>query len=491
MRPEQMQTEEGTLPEGLQAMTIATGDVHLEVVAPFEFLADPIAHRLDDAEWCIQENVKSQEYVKQHYGVLLPTDTDIAPGPTEARMFPSYQMGGTSNYKGIKLHEYWCKPNSVHPEGRRAVWAKSKMLFEGPNPYKQLPYVMFRGVPIPGRFWPTSVAEQLRQPQTELNKARSQITENMQRTGNPALLVSRQANVHYSGVPGERIDFNDTVPNAVPSYLQPPAMPPYAIQEVERIEKAMQDISGQHEVTSAQVPTGVTAASAINLLMEADDTRLGPAIYDMEEQIGCAGTMLLQLVAEYWTDERTIMIAGEEHRLDQLAFKGAALKGNTHVEVQAGSMIPKSKAAKQAATQEMLNLIFQYQGQQPWKRSQMAKAFKDLEAGALAKVFGDVDVTEAQVHRENQEMSQEMPVQINVFDEHQEHIEGHEDFQRGPTYKKLGPLIAQIVENHVNEHRQQLMAAMAPMMQQQQEQHESAVEPPPPPQSKPASGGSK
>jgi hypothetical protein len=483
MRPHEM---EGELPQGLQAKTIATGDVHLEVVAPFEFLADPLAKRLDDAEWCIQENVKSQEYVKQHYGVVLPTDTDIAPGPTEARMFPSYQMGGTSNMKGIKLHEYWCKPNSTHAEGRRAVWAKGKMLYEGANPYKSLPYVMFRGVPVPGRFWPTSVAEQLRQPQTELNKARSQITENMQRTGNPTMLVSRQSNTVPSGVPGEVLMFDDTVQNAVPTYLQPPSMPPYTLQLVEKIEQAMQDISGQHEVSSAQVPTGVTAASAINLLQEADDTRLGPAIYEMEENLGETGQALLKLIAEYWSDERTIMIAGPEHELDQLAFKGAALRGNTHAEVQPGSMFPKSKAAKQAAISETLNHVFQYEGQQPWKKQKLAKVLKDLEAGDLAKLWGDVDASEAQIHRENQMISREQPLPINAYDDHEQHIEGHQDFQRGATYLKLGPIVGRIMENHVNEHREQLMAAMAPMVQQ-----ELPMEQPAQPNGAAASAGGK
>ncbi len=464
MRPHELQDEQGKLPEALQAKTIATGDVHVETVAPFEFLADPIAKRLEDCEWCIQESVKSQEYVREHYGVVLPTDTDIAPGPTEARMFPSYQMGGTSNYKGIKLHEYWCKPNATHPEGRRAVWAKGKMLLEGPNPYKALPFVMFTGIPVPGRFWPTSVAEQLRGPQTELNKIRSQILESAQRTGNPAMTVSRQANTIPAGVPGEIIMFDDTVPNSIPGYLQPPQMPAYVLQQQEKIEGSMEAIAGQHEVSNAQVPAGVKAASAINLLQEADDTRLGPAIYDMEETLGKAGGMLLELVAQYWTDERTIMIAGEDHAMDAMVFKGAALRGNTHVEVQAGSQFPKSKAARQAAIQDMLNLVFQYQGQQPMPKRQLAKVLKDLEAGGLEKLFGDIGTTEGQINRENQQISQGAQIPINAFDEHQEHIEGHEDFQRGPTYQNLGPLIAQLMEAHVKEHREQVLAATAPML---------------------------
>src|SRR4029077_3872525 len=107
--------------------------------------------------------------------------------------------------------------------------------------------------------------------------------ENAQRIGNPALLASRQANINYQGTPGERIDFDDTVPNAIPSYLQPPQMPAYVDKQQDRIEQSIQEISGQHEVSNAQVPAGVKAASAINLLLEQDDTRLGPAIYDMEE----------------------------------------------------------------------------------------------------------------------------------------------------------------------------------------------------------------
>src|SRR5215472_6499877 len=259
----------------------------------------------------------------------MEPDTDVAPGPVEGRLFPTYQMSGTSAYKGIKVAEYWCKPNSQHPEGRHAVWAKNKMLFEGPNPYREIPYVMFKGIPVMARFWPTSVAEQLRGPQMELNKLKSQILENVQRFGNPSILFSRQANINYSGVPGERIDYDDTVQNAQPTYLIPPPMPTYVIQEVEAIEKAIQEISGQHEVSKSTVPPGVKAASAINLLMEADDTRLGPRIYQMEEELAKSGERLLKLVAKYYTDERTVMIAGADHQLEALTFRGAALKENT------------------------------------------------------------------------------------------------------------------------------------------------------------------
>lgn len=451
----------GELPEGLEAKTIATGDVHVETVNPFEFYPDPIATELEDAEWCIQVAVKSSEYVKQHFDVDMSPDTDVDAGPAESRLFPSWQSGGSSSYKGVKLHEYWCKPNSKHPNGRRAVWAKGKMLLEEDNPYKCLPYIMFKGIPVPGRFWPTSTVEQLKGPQTELNKAKSQVTENAQRIGNPALLASKQANVQYQGAPGERIDFDDTTQNAIPSYLQAPQLPQYVVQQQDRAEASMQDISGQHEVSNAQVPAGVKAASAINLLQEADDTRLGPAIYDMEETLGEGGSRLLELVAKYWTDERTILIAGEDHRWDVIGFRGAALKENTHVEVQTGSAFPRSKAAKQAAIESMLALRLQY-GEQPLDPVAMQKILRDMEAGGLEKMFGDLSGDMAQVNRENQQMCSGMQLQIDAYDDNEVHIKGHTGFQKGSTYQQLEPPIKQIFEQHVMQHREQLAKAEAP-----------------------------
>jgi hypothetical protein len=450
------------VPDGHTEKILATGDVAIEVVSPFEFYPDPLAKEVEDAEWCIQVAVKSKDYVKAHYGVEMEGDTEVSAGPAESRLFPSFQMAGSSGYRGIKVSEYWCKPNSTYPQGLRAVWAKGKILAQEPNPYKCLPYVMFKGIGVPGRFWPTSTPEQLRSPQMELNKAKSQITENAQKVGNPALLAAKQANVQYSGRPGERVDFDDTVPNAIPSYLQPPSMPAYVLTQQDRIESSMQDISGQHEVSQAQVPTGVTAASAINLLQEADDTKLGPSIYDMEETLGVAGQKLLEIVARYWTTEKTILIGGEDSAWDAMVFKGAALKGNTHVEVQEGSMFPQSKASKQAAIQNVLGLALQY-SEQPLNPRDLRKVLQDYQTGSLEGLFGDVSKDESQVNRENGQFALGAQLTINAFDNHQAHIEGHEEFQKSASYGMLPPETHEAVEKHVVEHREQLLKAMGPM----------------------------
>lgn len=448
--------------------TIYQGGVCIDVRSPFELLPDPLAESLDSAEWIIEEVVQSEEYVFKHYGINLTGDTEVSAGPADSKYFPSWQMGGASNYKGIKVRELWMKPNSQFEEGRRVVWAKDKILIDEDNPYDGIPYVMFKGAPIPGRFWPSSVVEQLREPQIELNKIKSQIRENAQRIGNPALLKDRFSNVHYTGVPGEEITYDGTNPSGIPKYLEPPSMPVYVVQEIDRIEESIQEISGQHEVSNSQVPAGVTAASAINLLLEQDDTRLGPTISEMETQLGYAGRMVLELVAEYYSEERIIHVVGPDANYDFVSFKGEMLHGNTTVEVQAGSAFPTSKAAKQAGIRDLLTLMLQ-NGQTPDPRT-MRRIMRDFQIGGLEAFTEDISRDVGQVNREHWIMYQGQVLPINSFDNDAIHIDEHQDQMKSNRFFRADPRTQAIFFGHVELHKQRVAAQMQQQAEAQQQQ---------------------
>jgi hypothetical protein len=440
---------------------IAPGDVRVEVRSPFQMFIDPICDSFPDAEWVIEESVKSTEYVLRRYDVKLKADTNANPGLVEARMMggSSPQSGG--GYKGVKIREYWCKPSSEHPRGCRIVWAQNKILAQDENPFDAMPYVMLTGVPVPGRLWPMSVVELLRGPQTELNKVLSQMAENRNRVGNPTLLASKQAVQDpekfqdSTTLPGGVYYYDDIgSPNALIRYLEAPQLPEYVAQEPARIGGSIEDISGQHEVTNANVPPGVTAASAITLLQEADDTRLGLAMQDYEEQLGRFGEKVLKLVANYYTDARTIKLGGDDGAWEIFDFRGSMLRDNTHVEVQAGSAFPTSKAGKQAMIQDLMTYFVQ-SGNPPHGR-QLAQFLRDSGMGASDRLIQEYTTTETQVNRENTLMALGTPQTINDYDDDQGHIDGHQDFQRQSRYATFSPQVQQIIEQHVAMHRQRL-----------------------------------
>lgn len=462
-KPQRVDGATDEMKQAYESKPIGQGDVCIEVKSPFEVFPDPLATSLDDAEFLIEEIVRSPEYIEKHYGVKLEPD-DVAPlGPVESRIMTSFMGGGSDAYKGVKLYELWMQPCTDYPDGWRCVWAKDKIL-KKEVPFDPMPYVMFNGVRAPGRFWPTSIATQLRGPQTELNKIRSQIQENAMRVGNPSLLASREANVEYTGMPGERVDFSSTVQDAVPSFLQPPEVPVYVREEVNRITEAITEISGVHEVSKASVPSGVTAASAINLLQEADDTRIAPEIQDMEIALAIAGTKNLRLRAKYNDDERLIRIAGEDGAWDIRGYRGSMLGKEPQVEVQAGSGLPRSKAAKQAAMQEILALMFQY-GVKIDPRS-LRKFFKDYDVGAIEGLFDRISSDEAQVQREHRQLAEGFAVPIHSWDADDYHIEAHSDFQKSARYEKLPDPVRALFESHLQAHRERTVQQVNLQLQQ-------------------------
>lgn len=467
--------------EQIRVEDIAAGDVCVEVMSVFELYPDPLATSMEDLEWMIEEKIRSLEYVKRRY----PTDINDQPfepvadaqlpsGITEGWVGTGHLFSGSSsNYEGVKLREYWCKPNSQHPNGWWSVWANDTLL-RAEEPFDPMPYSKFGSVQVPGRFWSQAVTTNLRGPQHDLNTLRTQIKENARRIGNPALMKSRQANVEYHGVPGEVIEYDSTVQDPTPSYLLPPDVPVYMENEIGRIEKSIEEISGMHEVSRATVPTGVTAASAINLLQEADETRMGPEIQQMEKALAILGTKILKLRAKFNTDERLIKISGEDGNWDIFAFKGEMLGNDPRVEVQAGSAMPRSKAAKQAAMTETLGMMLQYGV--PVDERNLRKFLKDYEVGGLDRLFEGFTEDAKQVNRENRLLVNERLIPINAFDNHEFHVAEHTEFMKSSRFAGLPEAIQLRFDQHVKMHREymnniieQQMKAQAQEQQQQQQ----------------------
>jgi hypothetical protein len=472
--------------ETARAKTLFPGDVMVAVRSPFAIFPDPLAPEegLEDTDWLIEESIVSPAYIRDRYNVDLEADTSASAGVMESRM-PGLEGDGSK--VGVIVREFWARKCAEFPQGQKVVYAQGQVLEAGNNPYGWLPHVMFRGTPYPGRFWPTCFTEQSISPQTELNNIKSQIHENAARVGNPPLAKSRQADVSWDGLPGSVLEYNDTLQNSLPSFLQVPEMPAYIQNLVPELLDSISDSSGQHEVSQGAVPTGVTAAAAINLLQEADDTRIGPDIEDMEKSLADAGKRILQLVATYYTDGRILRIAGDEQSWTIIPdFKGAMLRGNTDVQVQAGSTMPRSKAAQQAAMQEMVGLLVQY-GYQMDQRS-LRRFFMDYGVGGLDRLTNEIDADEKQVAREHQKFQAGLTFLPNEWDAHELHIEAHNEFRKTTTFERLPPQTQQAIAQHVLAHQQTVQLQQQQQFQAQVQQEMAMAQAQAPPQT-PNEGG--
>lgn len=457
-----------------KAQKKATGDIRVEVVTPFELYPSPHATSMDDCEWIIEEKIRSKQYVEKMYGVRNPEeDASVPTGIVESR---SLQYDSSQQPKGVRVFEYYCRPNTEHPNGKWVVWINKQVVREvdGPDsPYAGFPYVMFSGVRVPGRFWPTSVTSQLRSPQTDLNKVQSQIRENALRIGNPPLYVSKQSGITYTGKVGGIVYYSDIVQNPIPQFGTPPELPAYMREQIRDIENSINEISGIHDISQGKVPTGVTAASAINLLMEADDTRLGPEIQLMEKSLAIAGEYILKLRAKWTSDTRIIRIAGDDGNWDVFDFKKDMLSNVMGVTVEAGSGMPHSKAAQQAAMQEILNMALQYGI--PLNPKAMKTFFKDFELGDIDKLFADLEKDDQQIQRENRRMYNGESFPVHQWDNNDMHIEGHEEEMKSSKFEKADTEVQGRFLAHLNEHLKKRSGAINAQLEAQQQEAAQAA----------------
>lgn len=462
----------------LEWQALARGDVALNVRSPFDIYVDPLCKEpsLEKCRWLIEVAVRDPDELYRRFGVKLEPDAAPTPGLVEARM-PGMSTEGKKS--GVTVWELWERPTSEHPKGRHAVWTKHAVLAYEANPTKGhgLPYDMYVARRIPGRFWGGSLVDQIRPLNRELNKSRSQMRDNATRIGNPALVKSRDdQNAEYTGAPGEIILVDPMTGQQggpiTPQYLQPPSLPGYVQQEPALISDAIDRGAHQSEVSRGMVPSGVTAASAIQLLQEADQTIIAYDARRFERWIEAIGQGILALIAEFYTDDRLLVIAGEDETWDVVEFRGGQWKNDVPtVRVKAGSLIPESPAARQAQMYQVLSLLVQHG--YPIDPISMAEFLRAFEAGGLERLVGEFSEDGRQVAWENQQLAAITsvpdpasgaypdgvePPPVNPWDNHEAHKRGIERVMKSRQWQLLSEASRQAHVAHWKEHDEAIKA---------------------------------
>jgi hypothetical protein len=472
----------------------ADGDFCYEMVTPFHlFVPDMMQEDIENQPYVIQLQTRTPEWVKLNYGM------DVPPNAMEASDILSdsfLNLVGASEFKKdtVLCYEVWVKPGNVTfmPEGGMFTIVGDKLVqFVKGNPYihQQYPYAKVPHIPT-GRFYGDSVINDLVAIQREYNRTRGQITEAKNKMGHPQLLSAKGAIVasKITTEPGQVIEYNLGYPTPEPLPLQ--SLPAHVLQEIDRLLMDFEDISGQHQVSKGQVPSGVTAATAINFLQEQDESMLSVTHDGIEEAFEKIGYQTLCYVKQYWDMPRQVKVVGKDGFYNVVSFAGANLRDNTDIRIEAGSSLPTSKAAKQAFLMDMMT-----QGFIPPE-----KGLELMDMGGVNRLYDEIRVDASQASRENMRMAavtqeqvsqyaatfvpkdpmtgQPNPngglvdpntgepladqagnpvappliVPVNSFDNHQTHIMMHNNYRKSQEYEQLPQEIKNLFEDHVNNH---------------------------------------
>lgn len=443
------------------------GDIDLAMVPAFEMSVDPNGNTMAESKWCVRTTSMTTEAVWEQYGVTVEAEYErTVADEVYSLVDASYDPRGGGSQQ-VAVHQMWMVPCRAAPKGLVVTWS-GKTILEDPMdyPYKHggLPFVEFDLLPgmgtREGRTWVTDLLPI----QADYNDARSREAA-QRRTITPKLLfptgsidqrniTSRVEAIPYVAV-GDK-----------PSWMIPDSG--WMAQHeagMNRARDEMSDRAGQSDVSGGKPQTGSQPAAAILALQEADDTKLAIAAKLMADAIQHVGLQILELVKQYWTEERLVRTWSAEGHLEVAEFSGSDIGGQLDVHVETENGVGRSKSAM---VQLAMDLWAQKIITDP---RHLLRIIQMPGADFLSDVL-NMDARQAQ--RENGELFTGEIVQVHAYDNHQIHITEHDNFRKGEEYRKLEE--AQLagdpqatktkaaIDGHVQAHYEQLNPQGAPQI---------------------------
>lgn len=447
-------------PDKVDVTTKSRGDFCIEPSTPFHvFVPDFDTEELEEQPYLLHVTTKSVEWVKATYpqfGGKVQANVNAASDLLDDSFMGMIGAQSPSSKNAVLCIEAWIKPKGhpLFPSGGMFQVVGDKVVnLVRPYPYKhgEFPFEKLEGIPS-GKFYGTSIIEDLVPLNREYNRTRSQIIENKNRMAKLQLMAPR-GSIEVQKItsePGQVILYTPGFNPPTPVPLQ--NLPAYVMNEIQQLQQDMDDISGQHEISRGQNPAQVTAATALSYLQEQDDTKLSGTIESLEAAIEKLGRHILSYASQYWSEPRLVRVMGRDGSFDAHVYKAADLGGNNDVRVEAGSALPTSKAAKQAFLMDLIKL-----GAIP-----IDNALQVLDIGGIEKVYEDYLIDVRQAQRENLRMADGQEILANDYDNHQVHVMTHNKFRKSQQFEILDPESKKIFQMHVELHQSALAASMPP-----------------------------
>ena len=416
----------------------------------------------------------------------------------EALAFTSEDGGsfhGSGTGETVTLYTHVELPSDAYPEGLVVTMASDDTVLEaGPSPFFDLvdgkksyysSLVQFSYRRVPGRLYAKTPGYDLMPKQDQLNRLESLIEMAIMKGVYTSWILPAGSSVaNLSGEPGQLVRYTPTGSSgAKPEVVTHPPFPPLLLQWYEQILKMFEELGGTFDAMKGNVPSGVSAGYAIQLLTERSYGRFGPVFANMERGYIELYRILIRLARQYFTEDRIRRIRGESGQWQIQKFSKADLSSALDVRVEGGSQKPRSKLSEQALVESMSKIG----AVNPTDPKQQ---FMILEMFGMAHVLGGVDVDRRQAAKEwdaflHWDMATAQmdpatgvpiggPVVKAVVDNHLVHIMSHQQSAKTDQFDALEHDKQLIWQQHIQDH----MMAMAPPQPEPGEPGSGAAPPP-------------
>lgn len=406
-------------------------------------------------------------------------------GPNQAS---TYGNKGAFYKNKVKVSELYVRPNGDYREGRmlviiddtHIVYDSAKVGNPYYFPYEDTvwhPYNMYRYEEWIGRMLGKGLIEQLLTDQTRLNEINGIIVKNGGTMAQPWILTPENCLVKgtLAGGGARIVTFKEKPSGSKPEIVFGTPLPEQFFRERQNLIDHMVRKAGSNLLLTGNVPPGVTAAAALQLMLENSSNQLGDNAVAWEDFNQRVQTLKLRLFRKFNNQPdyhlldymRTLAPDYLDYQIDN--FTGQDIGDGITIKIEKGSMIPKSYFVirdqyRQFAEMGLLGNLADPSPRGEKMRSELLERFGEKPLTNE----NNVEIEKAEWENDKMMLGQMMP--INEFDLDDIHLACHkEQFQSPKFQERATPISKQIFYQHIKLHEES-QAKKAQQAQEQQKQ---------------------
>lgn len=416
---------------------IREGDVRVDVCPPYEIFPDSISCRsVKDCNSIIHAKAVHVADIKKIWGADVEEECGSVLGYSQRGIIP---CAGNSEKSGHALViERYTRPNAEYPSGRYEAIAGDKLLAEGDLPFligdngePDLPFVRQRSLPRAGRFYGVCPVERAIPVQRAYNAVKNRKHEFMNRIAAGVLAVEEGSvdldDLEEEGLaPGKILVYRSGC--SAPSFLDPGSIPDDFDKEEKKLLEEFATVSGVSEFMSASsVPVNVTSGSALELLIEQDDSRLTVSAEEIRSCLKAIGKMLLRLYRQFAVPTRLCRRAGDSGEIEMIAWNASSLAGDDIV-LDTDNQMNDTASSRRNTILELYSagLLGGADG-----KIDDTLRYKILQAFGFASLQQADNLSELQrlsAKKENLLIGKGETPEVKLYDDHAAHVDVHTAF---------------------------------------------------------------
>jgi len=323
---------------------VKNGDVSISVCPPFEIYPDSAGCTdIDGCESIIHARAYSAQKIKDIYGV------EVSGSDIDTFTFDNFvtrgAVTGLSNITKLShsikhdhalVIEKYQKPTKENEKGRLTVIAGDKLVYDGELPFalsndysRTYPFIKQVSTAQVGSFWGVSVIERCIPIQRAYNAIKNRKHEYMARLASGILAVEDGSvdidNIEEEGLaPGKILVYRNG--SSAPRFIDGGSIPGEFNNEEDRLLNEFVTVSGVSEfMRDSTVPRTVSSGTALNLLIEQDETRLSVTAEYIRSSVKRLAQFIIRLYKQFALSKRLCSIADDNGDIEMFYWKGSEL----------------------------------------------------------------------------------------------------------------------------------------------------------------------